>query len=43
MSRGISKKDSENLLTKGFLLNGITYYKKTLEDMINKYWRWDYA
>ena len=39
MSRGISKKDSENLLTKGFLLNGITYYKKTLEDMINKYWR----
>ena len=39
MSRGISKKDSERLLTKGFLLNGIIYYKKTLEDMINKYWR----
>ena len=39
MSRGISRKDSENLLTKGFLLNGITYYRKTLEEMINKYWR----
>ena len=39
MSRGISKRDSENLLTKGFLLNGITYYRKTLEEMINKYWR----
>lgn len=39
MSRGISKRNSENLLTKGFLLNGITYYRKTLEEMINKYWR----
>lgn len=39
MSRGISKKDSENLLTKGFLLNGVTYYKETLEEIINKYWR----
>ena len=39
MSRGISRKESENLLTKGFLLRGITYYKETLEEMINKYWR----
>lgn len=39
MSRGISKKESENLLTKGFLLNGITYYKDVLEEIINKYWR----
>lgn len=39
MSRGISKKDSESLLTKGFLLNGVIYYKQVLEDMINKYWR----
>lgn len=39
MSRGISKKESENLLTKGFLLNGITYYKDILEEIINKYWR----
>ena len=39
MSRGISKKASENLLTKGFLLKGITYYKETLEEIINKYWR----
>ena len=43
MSRGVSKKDAESLLTKGFLLNSITYYKDTLEDIINKYWRWDYA
>ena len=39
MSRGISKKESENLLTKGFLLKGITYYKDTLEEIINRYWR----
>lgn len=39
MSRGISKEKSENLLTKGFLLNGITYYKDILEKIINKYWR----
>ena len=39
MSRGISKKNAENLLTKGFLLKGITYYKEKLEEVINKYWR----
>jgi hypothetical protein len=39
MSRGLDKKVAENLLTKGFLLNGITYHKKMLEDIINKYWR----
>ena len=39
MSRGIEKKEAENLLTKGFLLKNITYHKKTLEDIINKYWR----
>lgn len=39
MSRGLDKKVAENLLTKGFLLNGITYHKKKLEDIINKYWR----
>ena len=39
MSRGISKKDAENLLIKGFLLNGVTYHKKVLKDIINKYWR----
>ena len=39
MSRGISKKEAENLLIKGFLLNGITYYKEVLEKIINKYWR----
>ena len=43
MSRGISKKDAENLLIKGFLLNGVTYHKKVLKDIINKYWRWVYA
>ena len=39
MSRGIDKKEAESLLTKGFLLKNITYHKKTLEDIINKYWR----
>lgn len=39
MSRGINRKDSENLLTKGFLLKDITYHKDKVEDMINKYWR----
>ena len=39
MSRGISKEESFNLLTKGFLLNGVTYYKDVLEEIINKYWR----
>lgn len=39
MSRGISRKESENLLTKGFLLKGIIYYRETLEKIINKYWR----
>lgn len=39
MSRGISKKDSEMLLTKGFLFKGINYHKEELEEIINKYWR----
>ena len=39
MSRGLDKKDAENLLTKGFLLKGVTYYKEVLENIINKYWR----
>ena len=38
MSRGISKKESESLLTKGFLMKGITFYKDKLEEVINKYW-----
>ena len=39
MSRGISKKETLNLLTKGFLLKGITYYKEILKEIINEYWR----
>lgn len=39
MSRGISKQDSEMMLTKGFLLKNITYLKEDLEKIINKYWR----
>ena len=39
MSRGLDKREAENLLTKGFLLKGVTYYKEVLEDIINKYWR----
>ena len=39
MSRGISRKEAFNLLTKGFLLNGISYHRDILLDIINKYWR----
>jgi len=39
MSRGISKSKSENLMIKGFLLNGVEFWKKELEKVINKYWR----
>ena len=39
MSRGICKKDAENLLTQGFLLKNITYYKDSLKEIIDKYWR----
>jgi len=39
MSRGINKNKAENLLIKGFLLNGVDYFKKDLEKIINKYWR----
>ena len=39
MSRGINKKDADSLLTRGFLMKGINYYKEYLEGLINKYWR----
>ena len=39
MSRGLNKKETKSLLTKGFLLKGISYHKEILEDIINKYWR----
>lgn len=39
MSRGIDKTEAEMLLTKGFLLKNISYYKEQLEDIIFKYWR----
>ena len=39
MSRGISFKDAENLIIKGFLLNGLTNDKQQMEKIINKYWR----
>ena len=39
MSRGISEKEALMLLTKGFLMKGILYYKEVLEDITNKYWR----
>ena len=40
MSRGIEKKDAENLLTQGFLLKNITHYENKIKEIINKYWRW---
>jgi len=39
MSKGISEKDSINLLTRGFLKNGIKE-NKIIDEIINKYWRW---
>lgn len=39
MSRGIDKKEALNLLTQGFLLKNITFYKEDLKEMIDKYWR----
>ena len=39
MSRGISKKESDRLLTKGFLMKGISYHKDDLKEIIDKYWR----
>ena len=39
MSRGISKKEAEMLLTKGFILRGIDYHKNDLLEIIDKYWR----
>ena len=38
MSRGISEKEATMLLTKGFLLQNISFLKKEVEGMINKYW-----
>ena len=38
MSRGIDEKKSQKILSKGFLLKGITLYKDNLESIINKYW-----
>lgn len=39
MSRGMDKKDAQNLLIRGFLLKGIDYYKDNLLNIIDKYWR----
>lgn len=39
-SRGITKKDAEKLLIKGFLLSGVEEnYHKRIEKIIQKYWR----
>ena len=39
MSRGIGKKEAQSLLTQGFLLKKMDYYKKEILNIINKYWR----
>lgn len=39
MSRGINAKEAENLIIKGFLLNGLKWGQNEMEDIINKYWR----
>ncbi|MBQ9011107.1 MAG: SufD family Fe-S cluster assembly protein [Bacilli bacterium] len=38
MSRGITAKNAENLIVKGFLTSGLEYYKQLMEKIINKYW-----
>lgn len=40
-SRGIYEKQVLNLLIKGFLLEGITFNKKTINKIINNYWKED--
>ena len=40
MSRGINKKEAENLIIKGFLTKGLDIYKKAMNKIINQYWRW---
>ncbi len=37
-SRGINKKESERLLTRGFLTKGITYHEKAIKDIVDQYW-----
>lgn len=39
MSRGINKKEAENLIIKGFLIKGLNKNKEIMENIINKYWR----
>jgi Fe-S cluster assembly scaffold protein SufB len=38
MSRGLTYKEAEDLLIKGFLLNE-TNNKEEIENILNKYWR----
>lgn len=39
MSRGIEPKEAENLIIRGFLLNGLKQGQNEMENIINKYWR----
>ena len=38
MSRGIEKKEAKRMLSKGFLLKGITKYKDEFNEIIDSYW-----
>ena len=38
-SRGINKALAESLLTRGFLMKGITYHKDKIKEFIDNYWR----
>lgn len=38
MSRGIAKKEAENLLVKGLLIKNMEIFKKIVEEKINSYW-----
>lgn len=39
MSRGITYKEAENLIIKGFLLKGLNNYQDEMNTIIQKYWR----
>ena len=39
MSRGINEEKAKLLLTKGFLLKGISYHKEKLIKILDRYWR----
>ena len=42
-SRGLNEEEALNLLIKGFLLDKVSVNYKKIENIINRYWRWNYV